>query len=163
MVVEYFKKWVEGRPITNISSATFKKFFSQNIICRDKVPRHITFDNAKYFDSAVFKDFSHQVRMEVALASIYHPQSNEAVERASDLVFEAIKKILEGEEKTNGLKSNHWQYGVTTQQSLGQQILHHSGSCSELKRYYQKRSSTEAYEQQWRFHLALEKPKIKTY
>jgi hypothetical protein len=101
--------------------------------------------------------------MEVALASIYHPQSNEAIERASALVFEAIKKILEGEEKTNGLKSNHWQYGVTTQQSLGQQILHHSGSCSELKRYYQKRSSTEAYEQQWRFHLALEKPKIKTY
>jgi hypothetical protein len=40
----------------------------------------------------------------VAFAYVYHPQSNRAVERANALVFEAIKKILEGEKKVNGLK-----------------------------------------------------------
>jgi hypothetical protein len=36
---------------------------------------------------------------------MYHPESNGAVERANALVFEAIKKILEGEKKVNGLNS----------------------------------------------------------
>jgi hypothetical protein len=34
--------------------------------------------------------------MKVTFASVYHPQSNGAVERANTLIFEAIKKILEG-------------------------------------------------------------------
>jgi hypothetical protein len=37
--------------------------------------------------------------MKVSFTSIYHPQSNGAVERANALIFEAIKKILEGEKK----------------------------------------------------------------
>jgi hypothetical protein len=37
--------------------------------------------------------------MKVAFASVYHPQSNGAVKRANSLIFEAIKKILEGEKK----------------------------------------------------------------
>jgi hypothetical protein len=27
VAVEYFTKWVEAKPITNVSSATIKKFF----------------------------------------------------------------------------------------------------------------------------------------
>jgi hypothetical protein len=37
--------------------------------------------------------------MKVAFASVYHPQSNGAVERANTLIFEGIKKILKGEKK----------------------------------------------------------------
>jgi hypothetical protein len=37
--------------------------------------------------------------MKVSFTSVYHPQSNEAVERANTLIFEAIKKILEDEKK----------------------------------------------------------------
>jgi hypothetical protein len=33
--------------------------------------------------------------MKVAFASVYHPQSNGAVERANSLIFDAIKKILD--------------------------------------------------------------------
>jgi hypothetical protein len=47
----------------------------------------------------MFKDFYQQVRMKVTFASVYHPQSNGAVERANALIFEAIKKILEGQKK----------------------------------------------------------------
>jgi hypothetical protein len=38
--------------------------------------------------------------MKVAFASIYQPQSKGVVERANSLIFEAIKKILEGEKKS---------------------------------------------------------------
>jgi hypothetical protein len=37
--------------------------------------------------------------MKVAFTSVYHPQTNGAVERDNALIFEAIKKILEGEKK----------------------------------------------------------------
>jgi IS30 family transposase len=99
VAVEYFTKWIAAKPLTNVSSASIKKIFWQDIICRYGVPRHITVDNAKYFDNALFKDFYQQIRMKVAFASVYHPQSNGAVERANSLIFEAIKKILEGEKK----------------------------------------------------------------
>jgi hypothetical protein len=57
VAVEYFTKWVEVKPLTNVSSALIKKFFWQNIICRYGVSRRITIDNTKYFDNAMFKDF----------------------------------------------------------------------------------------------------------
>jgi hypothetical protein len=57
IVVEYFTKWIEAKLLTNVSSATSKRFFWQNIIYRYGVPRHITVDNAKYFDNAMFKEF----------------------------------------------------------------------------------------------------------
>jgi hypothetical protein len=47
----------------------------------------------------MFKDFYHQVGIKVAFTSVYHHQSNGAIERANALIFEAIKKILEGETK----------------------------------------------------------------
>jgi hypothetical protein len=47
----------------------------------------------------MFKDFCQQIGMKVAFVSVYHPQSNGTVERANSLIFEVIKKILEGEKK----------------------------------------------------------------
>jgi hypothetical protein len=82
-----------------VSSATIKKFFWRNIICQYGVPRHITVDNAKYFNNAMFKEFYQQISMQVAFTSVYHPQSNEAVKKANPLIFEAMKKILEGGKK----------------------------------------------------------------
>jgi hypothetical protein len=51
VAVEYFTKWIEAKPATNMSSFTMKKFLWQNIICRFGVPRHITVDNGIQFDS----------------------------------------------------------------------------------------------------------------
>jgi hypothetical protein len=99
VVVEHFTKWVEAKPVMNITFATIQKFFWQNIIRRYGVPQQITINNAKYFDSALFKDLCHQVGTKVSFASVYYPQSNGAVERAKALIFEAIKKIVEGEKK----------------------------------------------------------------
>jgi hypothetical protein len=73
VTVEYFMKWIEAKPLINISSATITKFFWQNIVCCYVIPRHITVDNTKYFDSAMRKDFCQQIRTKVAFTSVYHP------------------------------------------------------------------------------------------
>jgi hypothetical protein len=77
IAVEYFTKWVKAKPITNITSTTILKFFWQSIIYHYGVPQQITVDNAKYFYSAMFKDFCHPVGRKVSFAFVYHPQSNE--------------------------------------------------------------------------------------
>jgi hypothetical protein len=78
VAVEYFTKWIEAKPLVNIAAAGLKRFFCQNIICYFGVPRKITVDNAKQSDYHIFKDFCHQMGIEAAFASVYHPQSNEA-------------------------------------------------------------------------------------
>jgi hypothetical protein len=95
VAIEYFIKWIEAKPLTNVGSASIKKFF----ICRYGILRHIIVDNVKYFDNVMFKDFYQQIGTKVAFTSVYHPQSNGIVERVNSLVFEAINKILEGEKK----------------------------------------------------------------
>jgi hypothetical protein len=92
-----FLRWFyHTKPITKLSSEIIKNFFWQNIICRFGVPREITVNNAKKFDNDMFNEFCHQIEMKVAFASVYHPQSNDAVERSNTSIFEAIEKILQG-------------------------------------------------------------------
>jgi hypothetical protein len=108
IVVEYFTKWIEAKPLTNKSSATIKRFFWHNIVCRYGVPRHITVDNVKYFDDAMFKEFCQQIGTKVAFALVYHPQSNRAVEKANCLIFQAMKKYWRERRKVNGQRSCQW-------------------------------------------------------
>jgi hypothetical protein len=105
ITVKYFTKWIEAKPLTNVSPAAIKKFFWRNIICRYGVPKNITVDNVKYFDNTMFKEFCQQIGTKVGFASVYHPQSNGAVKKANSLIFEAVKKILEGQKKENGRRS----------------------------------------------------------
>jgi hypothetical protein len=63
------------------------------------VPRKITVNNDKQFDYHIFKDFCHQMGVKAAFASVYHPQSKRAVEKANAIIFSAIKKILEDQSK----------------------------------------------------------------
>jgi hypothetical protein len=97
--VEYFTKWAETKPLVNIVVAGLKRFFWQNIICRFEVPRKIIVHNAKQFGCHIFKDFYHQMGVKAAFTSVYHPQSNDVVEKANALIFSAIKKILEDQPK----------------------------------------------------------------
>ena len=94
MAVENFTKWIEAKPLVNITSESVRKFFWQNIICRFGVPRELTVDNGKQFDSQHFREFFHSVGTKLLFVSVYHPQSNGAVERANGIIFTAIKKCL---------------------------------------------------------------------
>jgi transposase InsO family protein len=94
VAVEYFTKWIEARPVTTITSATIRKFFWQQIICRFGVPKEITVDNGKQFDCQDFMEYRRLIGTKLRFASVYHPQSIGAVERANGQIFSAIKKCL---------------------------------------------------------------------
>jgi transposase InsO family protein len=52
-------------------------------VCRFGVPHEVTVDNGKQFDSTDFKEFCTYLGTKLCFASVYHPQSNGAVERAN--------------------------------------------------------------------------------
>jgi hypothetical protein len=160
VAVEYFTKWVEAKPITNITSATIKKFFWQNIICRYGFLQQITVDNAKYFDCDMFKDFCHQVEMKVVFAFIYHPQSHRVVERANALIFETIKTILEGEKK------GKLAMVMPTTMCCHNMMVYRATNVTPLRLLFRveavlpKEIKHRSFSQQWRQHLVPMKPRI---
>jgi hypothetical protein len=58
------------------------------------VPRALTVDKGKQFDSDNFKEFCKSIGTKIAFTSVYHPESNRAVERANRVVFLPISKTL---------------------------------------------------------------------
>ena len=51
-------------------------------------------DNGKQFDCTIFRQFTTQLGTNLCFASVYHPQSNSAVERANGINFTGIKKNI---------------------------------------------------------------------
>jgi hypothetical protein len=94
IAIKYFIRWIEAKPLATITSETVKKFFWQNIISRFGVSRTLTVDNRKQFDSDNFKEFCKCISSKIAFASVYHLESNGAVERANRVIFSVILKTL---------------------------------------------------------------------
>ena len=57
-------------------------------------------DNGKQFDCTIFREFFQHLGTKLCFASVYHPQSNGAVERANGVIFAGIKKNIT--EQPNG-------------------------------------------------------------
>ena len=55
VVIDYFTKWVEAKPVTTIGEAKVTSFVWKNITCRFGVPHVIKSDNGKQFDNQVSK------------------------------------------------------------------------------------------------------------
>jgi IS30 family transposase len=94
VAVDYLTKWAEAKSLANIKAPTIQKFFWQNITYRFGVPRELTVDNGKQFDCYTFKEYFKSLGTHAKFSSVYHPQSNRAVERANGLIFSGIKKML---------------------------------------------------------------------
>ena len=96
VAIEYFSRWVEAEPVPNITAAAAQRFTWKNIICRYGVPRNIVTDNGTQFDSESFRAFCNDLGITVCFASVGHPESNGAVERANGSLVDGLKKRLVG-------------------------------------------------------------------
>jgi hypothetical protein len=122
MAVDYFTKWVEAKALANITAPTIQKFFWQNIICRFGVPRELTVDNGKQFDCYTFKEYYKTLGTHAKFSSVYHPQSNGAVERANNLIFSGIKRCLFDQKKgksADELLKVIWSHNTTVSRAMG--------------------------------------------
>jgi transposase InsO family protein len=58
------------------------------------MPKEPTVDNGKQFDCQDFREYCRSIGTKLRFTSVYHPQSNGAIERANGQIFSAIKKCL---------------------------------------------------------------------
>jgi transposase InsO family protein len=117
VAIEYFTKWIEARTVATITSATIRKFSWQQIICRFGVPKELTVDNGNQFDCQDFREYCRSIGTKLRFASVYHPQSNGAVERANEQVFSTVNKCLFDKKKGKWADEYPESFGHTTQLS----------------------------------------------
>ena len=51
IAIDYYTKWVEVEPLSEITEAWTTNFVWKNIICRFRVPHSLVSDNGTHFDS----------------------------------------------------------------------------------------------------------------
>lgn len=56
IVCDYFTRWTEGFPFTNIEASTVAQTFVFQFICRFGVPRQVHTDQGTQFESDLFKE-----------------------------------------------------------------------------------------------------------
>jgi transposase InsO family protein len=121
IAIEYFTRWIETKPLATITLESVRKFFWQNIIYRFGVPRTLTVDNENQFDSDKFKEFCKTIGTTLAFSSVYHLESNGAIERANKIVFSAISKTLFNLQKgkwVEELPKMVWSHNTTTSRAM---------------------------------------------
>jgi hypothetical protein len=122
VVVEYFSKWIEAKPLATITSVTVQKFFWQNIVCRFRVPKAITVDNGTQFDAEAFKEFYKQIGTKIHFALVRHLESNGLVERANGIITTEIMKLIFIQPRgkwPNELIKVVWSHNTTISKSIG--------------------------------------------
>jgi transposase InsO family protein len=90
VAIEKFTKWIEYKPIAILTSA--KVEFIQEIIFRFGIPNSIITDLGSNFTSAEFFDFYKQKCIQLKYALVAHPRANGRVERANEMIREALRK-----------------------------------------------------------------------
>ena len=96
VIIEYFSRWVEAKPVAKITATTAQRFTWKNIICRYGMPRYIVTDNGTQFDSVAFKAFCQSLGITVCFTSVGHPESNGAVKKANGNLLVGLTKRLVG-------------------------------------------------------------------
>ncbi|GJS17003.1 reverse transcriptase domain-containing protein [Tanacetum coccineum] len=99
VVVDYFTKWIEAKPIATITGNQVKKFVWDNIVCKFGLPGEIVLDNGKQFRDNPFKDRCEKLCIRQCFASVKHPQTNDLVERENRSLGEGIKARLDERSK----------------------------------------------------------------
>jgi hypothetical protein len=90
VAVDKFIKWIEVRPVAKVTWEEAVKFI-RAIKHRFGVPNRIITDLGKAFTGSVFRDFCQDNLIEVYYSSVAHPLCNGQVERANDMVLQALK------------------------------------------------------------------------
>ena len=101
VAIDYYTKWVETEPLSEIVEAQTTSFVWKNIVCRFGVPHSLVSNNGTQFDSDGLRKLCSELGIKQYFSSVAHPQSNGQVEA----VNKTIKRNLE--QKLEGLK-NAW-------------------------------------------------------
>ncbi|GKV51996.1 hypothetical protein SLEP1_g58606 [Rubroshorea leprosula] len=91
VAVDYFTKWIEAKPLSTTTERKIEEFLFNSILCRFGIPKRIIADNGPQFRAAALRSFCNDYGIELALTSVYTPQSNGQAESANKIVLRGLK------------------------------------------------------------------------
>ncbi|GKU88551.1 hypothetical protein SLEP1_g2801 [Rubroshorea leprosula] len=91
VAVNYFTKWIEAKPLSTTMERKIEEFLFNSILCRFGIPKRIIADNGPQFRAAALRSFCNDYGIELALTSVYTPQSNGQAESANKIVLRGPK------------------------------------------------------------------------
>jgi transposase InsO family protein len=103
IAIDKFSKWVEVRPITNLRAKQAVTFFT-DIVYRFGVPNSIITNNGSQFTGRKFLEFCDKFHIRVDWATVAHPQTNDQVERANDMILQGLKPRIFDQLNKSGRK-----------------------------------------------------------
>ena len=57
VAIDYFTKWIEAKPLQEISTAEVEKFTWKHLICKYGIPYVVVTDNGTQFKAQTYEDF----------------------------------------------------------------------------------------------------------
>lgn len=95
MGIDYFTKWIEVIPLTNIDQETMIKFIQKHITYRFGILETFTTDQGSFFTGRKVQEFAKEMGFKLLTSTPYYAQANGQVEATNKVVIGIIKKHVE--------------------------------------------------------------------
>ncbi|GKV32493.1 hypothetical protein SLEP1_g41093 [Rubroshorea leprosula] len=122
VAVDYFTKWIEAKPLSTTTEKKIKEFLFNSILCRFGIPERIIADNGPQFRAAALRSLCDGYGIELALTSVYTPQSNGQAESANKIILRGLKtRVLAAHSNwVNELNRVLWSCHTTPSSATGE-------------------------------------------
>ena len=119
---DYFTKWVEAEPLTNIRDVGAKKFVWKNIVTRFRVPHALISDNGLQFDNKAFRSYCDELEITNRYSTPAYSQGNEQAKAVNKVIVNGLKKRLDDAKGKWVEELPHvlWTYKTTPCRSIGE-------------------------------------------
>ena len=119
---DYFTKWVETEPLTNIKDMDAKRFMWKNIVTYFGIPHTLISNNGLQFDSKAFRKYCCHLGIKNRYSTPAYPQGNGQAEAVNKVIVNGLKKRLDDTKGKWVEELPHvlWTYQTTSRRSIGE-------------------------------------------
>ena len=93
--INYFTKWVEAEPLSNIRDIDAKKFIWKNIVTLFGIPHTLISENGLRFNCKEFRRYCYELSVRNRYSTPAYPQGNGKAKSVNKVIVNELKKRLD--------------------------------------------------------------------